>query len=114
MMLLDNEVETEAEDLKMSAEVGEKLHKHYPGWAWAVHANTTGGVVDIWNPALDMKYGFRLHISDINSDPLLKCVIKAGGEMLERFKMARGKFSLDEWMAAQRNHRGVLIGDNNG
>jgi hypothetical protein len=112
MKLLDNEIETEAEDLTMSKDVGDALNKAYPNWAWAVHANTVGGVVDIWNPALDMKYGFRLMISDINNDPALRCVLRAGGEMLERFKMNRGKFNLDDWMNAQRDVRGILVGDN--
>lgn len=100
-----------SEDVRLSRQIGEVLEKHYPGYMWAVHANTEGGVADIHNLALHGLWGFRLKLSKVMSDPSLKCVVDAGGELLERYNMKRGKFNEDHWRDAPRDVSGQLVGD---
>lgn len=102
----------QAQDLTLSRQVGEVLEKHYPGHAWAVHADTNGGVLLIQNLALHGVWGFQLRLTDVYSDPSLRSVVNAGGELLERYRMRRGKFNEDLWRDAPRDIKGQLVGDN--
>jgi hypothetical protein len=78
-------------DIWLTKRIADKLNDHYPGHLWAVHLNdeSLGGVVVIRNMALSGKYGFVLKLKRIYADPSLKCVMQAGGEMLERANMSR-------------------------
>lgn len=80
-------------DRETAARIANKLNQHYPGHMWAVNVNSveTAGVVNIFNFAVSSKYGYVLHLSTVQNDPTLKCVVKAGGEILERASFARGQ-----------------------
>lgn len=80
-------------DRKVAASIADKLNAHYPGHLWAVNVNSspTGGVVNIFDFAISSRYGYVLHLKTVLNDPTLKCVIKAGGEILERANFARGR-----------------------
>lgn len=78
-------------DIELAQRVADKLNEHYPCHLWAVHLNdeSLGGVVIIRNMAVSFRYGYVLKLNRIYADPSLKCVIEAGGEILERAKMKR-------------------------
>ncbi len=80
-------------DRELAGRIGEKLNKHYPGHMWAVNVNSvdTARVVNIFDFAISQQYGYVLHLDTVENDPTLKCVIKAGGEILERANFARGQ-----------------------
>ena len=77
-------------DMLMAKDIGETLHGHYPGWAWAV--NVTGGVAVIKNLYLSSTWGYVLKYADIKGDAAdrKQKVINAGGELLERCNLPRG------------------------
>ena len=79
-------------DRELAGKIANKLNEHYPGHMWAVNVNSqeTAQVCNIFDFAISSRYGYVLHLSTVENDPSLKCVIKAGGEILERAKMARG------------------------
>lgn len=86
-------------DIEMVQRIFKKLHDCYPGHRWEIEYNSdpTGGIVHIINPALNAalnwtnkEYGYTLHLSTIFTDPDLKCVMRAGGEILERMRLVRG------------------------
>ena len=86
-------------DLELVARIFKKLHSCYPGHRWEVDYNSelSGGVVHIVNPALNAalsltnkEWGYTLHLTTLYTDPDLKCVMRAGGELLERMHLARG------------------------
>lgn len=84
-----------AVDMALALELSGLLDRHYPGYQWGVHVNSSGGVVDIKNLAVSGEYGYRLLLSKVFADISRKCVINAGGEILERARLVRGKYKHD-------------------
>jgi hypothetical protein len=89
----------------------ETLHKHYPGHLWAVNIDEEGGVITVMNLALSGKWGFLLKLKTVQEDPDLKSVMRAGGELLERYRLRRGGYRPGELSTLQRNFRGDAIAD---
>jgi hypothetical protein len=83
--------------------VGEKLAEVYPGRPWGVDAQIESGIVKICVQGFP-QWPFVLHVATLKGDPTLKSVVRAGGELLERFKMSREKFSIADWQAANGRH----------
>jgi hypothetical protein len=78
-------------EMRIAKQCADHLHQHYPGHLWAVNVNHDGGTVNIFNLALSNLYGYVLHLTTVEHDPNLKCVMRAGGELLERAKL-KAKF----------------------
>jgi len=84
--------------------VGTLLDRTYPGHAWRTEVvmAKTGGVIKIQLMGLmpsDRWYVVKL--SDVLTDPGGKrTVLKGAGELLERYQIPRGKFSIDHWRDA--------------
>lgn len=70
-----------------AARVGESLRNAYPGFRWAV--TVTGGLARIRNLDLSGRWGFDIPMEKLNADPMMKEIIMAGGEILERYRLAR-------------------------
>jgi len=79
-------------DVLLAKRCAEALNRHYPGHLWAVHINdeALGGVLVIRNLAVSFRYGYVLKLDRVYNDPNLTCVMRAGGEILERARMSRG------------------------
>lgn len=75
---------------KICRYVGWVLKKHYPNRDWYVDVSLSGGVIKIQSPSISMNYGFVLHL-DKNLMVLEKDVVRAGGQILEMFKLSREK-----------------------
>jgi|DEB0MinimDraft_3_1074331.scaffolds.fasta_scaffold86323_2 hypothetical protein len=73
----------------LARDAAEMLNRHYPGYLWAVNVNSEGNVMIIKNYTVSIKYGYTLHLDKL--DPTMKKVMLAGGEILERANLARGK-----------------------
>ena len=75
------------------------LTDHYPGYTWRVgiHDEPLGGVMYILNMDVcaavfgNKPYGYVLKLTRVYSDPVLRCVLMAGGEILERARLARSR-----------------------
>lgn len=75
-------------DISLAHEIGAKLAQHYPRIPWAVRVDGGQGVALIQIPAIMGATGhYVLMLSTIASDPSLACVMRAGGEILERYRM---------------------------
>jgi len=88
-----NRADIEAANQTIAREVAECLNTHYPNHAWAVTANIETGIVEVYNLKLSGEWGFILHIDAMATDPGLKMVINAGGELLERYNVKRGELT---------------------
>lgn len=79
-------------ELNLAKQMAEALHQHYPGHLWGVCVNERAGMADIRNLALSGQYGYRLKLADQSTASDWKdMTVRAGGEILERFNVARGK-----------------------
>lgn len=88
--------------------IGECLEFHYSGHAWCVQVDAKGGIARIWLPILRRDWGYVVHLSQLAGDPRMRAVVRAGGEMLERFGIRRSGFSSEDYARAVR---GRAIGD---
>jgi hypothetical protein len=78
--------------MEVAKNIGEALNDHYPNHLWAV--SWQGGVIVVKNLAISSFYGFVLHPDKLATwSEMKKSAIMAGGELLERAKMARGKWA---------------------
>jgi hypothetical protein len=84
-------------DIELAKQIADKLHDAYPGHPWMVWAESTQGVVVVRHQGQEQweKYGFVLHISKL--DPLHKRAVIAGGALLERMGVLRGKFRPEDF-----------------
>jgi hypothetical protein len=92
--------------------LAEKLHAHYPHQLWGVNVESRTGLITIRNLYLAGNWGYVLKMGEVYSaSSLEKDVIRAGGEILERFRMARGAFDADAYSAAPVDFAGRLLFD---
>lgn len=88
----------------IEAKAGRHLIAVYPGHLW--HVECEGGLLQIQCPSVNKVYGFTMKLEDIDVD--LMALTRAGGEILERSRVARHKAAtLDDIGSADRN----LLGD---
>src|SRR5262245_36664926 len=77
------------------------LRRHYPGHLWCVDCSLGRGGVAISIPILmggNWVYFIRM------ADLAPARVVHAGGEILERYRLPRGKFELGAFLEARQNH----------
>lgn len=84
----------ELAEIEESKRIAEMLHRHYPGHAWGVRC--TGGVAIVQNMALSGKWGFVLHSDKLQGPDAEKRVMRAGGELLERYRISRAKAGVEQ------------------
>lgn len=93
LLHVDENPEADLADIELCKRIANVLLKHYPGHVWHVEANCEkAGVANIKLNYPDKlgvlpKFGYRLHISKLSDDKIMR----AGGELLERYKLARTK-----------------------
>ena len=95
--------DAQARDIELATIIGDKLTEHYPGHPWYVEVDSNGRMVHISIPVLMHNHRFNIRMRDLHSDPGLKLVIRAGGEILERWKMPRTTMNVADFKAAQRH-----------
>lgn len=79
------------QDLDVCRIVGETLCQHYPGHNWLVEAQTRTGMIDIRNTSLDGMMGCRIPmVGFATASELAVLAMRYGGELLERYRVARG------------------------
>ena len=69
----------------------------------------TQGVVTVKSMLLSGNWGFILHEDKIDND--YHSVVRAGGEILERYNQSRGKFKQDDYQELTMDRKGQLSGD---
>lgn len=99
-----------ASDMLLAKNMAELLHKHYPGHLWAVTCEN--GLATVRNMYLSGQWGFVIKISEQYSISAFdRMVVKAGGELLERYNLSRGKFKDSEYHDIKTDHAGNLLAD---
>jgi len=86
-------------DITFASEISRILSREYPGHKFYVHVNSapTVGMVIIQHWMLSEQCGYYLKLTDLYShNDVRRAAIKAGGEILERFFVKRGKADMDQ------------------
>lgn len=100
-----NPTPEKTEETALAMRVLEKLMKDFPGYEWHVEVNFAGGVCTV-RTEFGGQWGYVLHLDHIISDPSLKLVRWAGGELLERYNLSRVKANPDIIDSLDVNARG--------
>lgn len=94
----------------MAKNMAEVLNRHYPGHMWAV--NVQDSVVNVFNLALSGRWGFTLSIpAQYSASDFDRQVMRAGGELLERYRLARGRFNEENYAGLRSDFAGNLTHD---
>lgn len=106
---LDDSISTssqELSDMLLAKNAADGLDRHYPGHLWAVDVN--GGVLNIRNLMLSADMGWRIKVPKVYSaSELHQRVIRAGGEILERFGLSRGRLREAEYAGLKTRFDGT-------
>tara|TARA_R110002072_G_scaffold21764_21_gene76830 strand:- start:92 stop:424 length:333 start_codon:yes stop_codon:yes gene_type:complete len=86
----------------LAMRIAELLQRKYAGHLWGVHVKKS--VATIHNMALSGNHGYILHLNNLKiEDEFNQRVIKAGGEILERFAVSRGEIVDHEMASLKRD-----------
>jgi hypothetical protein len=92
-------------DLATARAVRRILDTAYPGHDWEVLADSAQGYVAFRIPALmGANWAYLIKGRDLTAE----AVLKGGGELLERYRLPRGRFDLDRFLAAREQHSVLL------
>ncbi|HOX27378.1 MAG TPA: hypothetical protein PLL30_17030 [Candidatus Krumholzibacteria bacterium] len=111
-LLVTDAPQLAALEFNLCKEVAETLFQAYPGHLWAVNPEGNGSIIVVRNVSLTGQWGFVLHVPAIYSaSEFKKNVIRAGGEILERYQMSRSQFKAAEYAALKTDFAGRILGD---
>ena len=81
-------------DKKLAAACLEALGIAYPGWAWTINVPPNQNILKVQNLDMDPKgtYGMVFHKTNLSGSNIPRTMIKAGGELLERWNVERGRY----------------------
>lgn len=89
--------------------IGRTLKKHYPGRDWYVDVTIQGGAAKVMSPSISMRHGFVIHIHDKTIDQIERMAVKAGGQILEMFRLSRERGAQGGEESLLRDARGEVI-----
>lgn len=87
------------------------LVRHYPGFLWAVQPDQRGQIVNIFCLNFHDQYGYTILVAELDVDPQRRAVVKAGAEILRRFRYPGYRFDRDLANAVPRDFAGKAIPD---
>lgn len=96
-------------DYAIAKQIAEILHTQHPGHLWGVTVQSDQGIATVRNLRLSGNHGFVLKLRDIVTyKELYKRTVWAGGELLERYNISRGRFKEDEYAQLYTDFAGQL------
>lgn len=112
MLDLTSNPDIAANEMVIAREMADTLHTAYPGHLWAVNVDRANGVAHVRNLALSGKWGFVLRLPEMYSASEMGAQVKrAGGEILERYRMRRGAMDWDKYDELKTDVAGNPIAD---
>jgi hypothetical protein len=92
-------------------DMADLLTKRYPGFRWAIQPNEVGGVFNIFCLDFHSVWGYVIRYDDVMNDPKRREAIKAGREILRRFRYRLDRFNPQEMALVPRDLQGQAIPD---
>lgn len=109
-ILMTDQPQVAASDMLLAKNMAELLHKHYPGHLWAVTCEN--GIATVRNMYLSGQWGFVIKVGEQYSISAFdKAIVRAGGELLERYRLSRGTFKDAEYHDIKTDYAGNLMAD---
>jgi hypothetical protein len=100
------------DDVILAKRGADVLDAHYPDHTWAVNVESRHGLVKIYHLITSGNKAYVLHLDGFYSASDFDKKIKmAGGEILERYRLRRGRFDEDEWLNLPTDFAGRNIPD---
>lgn len=93
----------ERQNHAVAKRIWEKLQFHYPGHQWVVAVSHEQGGAFIYFPMFTY-WPYFIKLAELTE----KAIVKAGGEVLERFRMPRSNFSVADLVAAHKRFNPAL------
>jgi hypothetical protein len=84
------------DEVNMASRAAATLDSHYKGYKWQVALRD--GIAIVRNQALSPDHGYFINLSQ--EPDFERAVMRAGGEILERSKIARNRFDLSAYADA--------------
>lgn len=104
-----------AVDLALSKCIAEVIEQHYFGHPFKVIVRHEQGIVQIQIPQLMPKNRwFVIHISQLQNDPGMKAVVRACGDILERYNLPRSAYDREQFIAAVQSIPVISRASSNG
>jgi hypothetical protein len=108
----DSAIDTNANDMIMAKEIADALNAHYPKHLWAVNVDGKNGVATIKNLLLSGQWGYLLKLTNMfSASDFRKDVLRAGGEILERYRVNRGRLDEAQYATLSTNFAGDFAFD---
>jgi hypothetical protein len=108
----DSAINTGANDMILAKEIADALNSHYPGHLWAVNVDGPNGVANIRDLLLSGQMGYVLKLVNIfSASDFRRDVVRAGGEILERYRMTRGRLDEGQYAGLKTNFAGEFAFD---
>lgn len=99
-------------DFDTAKNMAEWLNEQYPGHLWAVNVKGEQGIATVHNLMLSGQWGFILKLDkNYSASDFRRRVIKAGGELLERYNVRRGVVDQAQLAALPMDFAGRTVGD---
>ena len=110
MLELSDNKDIDTMDFLMAKRIGDTLEKHYPGHLWAIRPQREQGIVTVFNlrlqemDPLKKQWGFTRKIANLDPSPegIDRQFMRDAGELLERFKISRGRYKQNEFEGVRR------------
>jgi hypothetical protein len=93
------DAERDQRDMQMARGIGRYLHSLYEGHFWQVEVDSKQGYAAITIPLLLGNWKWKIPLTELSQ----AMVRKAGGEILERFKIPRSTIDVGAFLGAKKN-----------
>lgn len=93
-------------DFEIAKTIGAELCGLYPGHGWTVEADARNGIAKICNKHMGFNAGYVYKLHDIEFSTFKRDMMRIGGDILERYKLSRGKMIEAEVFGVIRDLRG--------
>jgi hypothetical protein len=105
-----DQLEEHGSAVLLAKDIADQLEKHYPGWLWGIGVDSKGGIVTIRSLRLSAEWGYVLKLDWVQHDPVdrRRRVLKAGGEILERYGVKARQFNREQFARIRRDLAGKL------
>jgi len=95
------------QDIDVAATMMKWLQKHYPNYPWATACDLKHGIVKFSIPIL-MGVG-HWFVVNLSTHDIIDGMRMGAGQILERYRLRRGRFQLGEFLDAREQHSKLVL-----